>query len=538
MFACSRIPSRLWPVAVVSHRACGAPRPHARRAFSTAVQVTPARVVVPVGVTAAQRNPTSKLEKDKRKEKTFGELLHREDVLCAVEEAGFITPTEIQAKGIPAILSGRDVVLASHTGSGKTLAYLLPLVEKLKMQEGHSEIRTKRPRVLVMGPTRELTDQILQVAKSISHHSKFRSTLLNGGGKMKTQREKLAMPQDLVVATPARLKEHVDARNVFFGDVEVLVLDEADTMFDAGFGPEVKKIVEILSKKPTKCQFVLVAATMGKGIRKLIKGTFTDLLTVETSSLHKGVKGSEHKFFTLQPGTDKLTQLNQLLETDVRNSKRVMVFCNTMDSCRAVEHTLAELGVQTLCYHGDMPIDARKETIHKFSGLSRHGGDRDEQEDSPKILVCTDLAARGLDIPQRVDHVINFDFPKSPIDYIHRGGRTARAGASGRVTSLVHAKDRTLADRISWAIKRDLPLDELSRHKHVTPPSMRSKQEKKNPRQVRADNSMKGTRGANRVNLMKERSKKASQDKAASKKMRRKQILARNTKSKAPKARQ
>lgn len=216
---------------------------------------------------------------------------------------------------------------------------------------------------------------------------------------------------------------------------------------------------------------------------------------METSTLHRGVAGAQHAFLPLPPGGDKLDLLVQLAAGESSRGRRAMVFCNTLDSCRAAEHRLREAALPTLCYHGDVPPEERRRAMAEFSKPLVEGGG------GAPLLVATDLAARGLDIPAHVDHVVNFDFPLNPVDYLHRTGRTARAGASGRVTSLVGKGDRVLAERIEDALARGLPLDELSSSKLVLPPHMRPRadtiQRRAEGRRAEA-HARKGTRGAQR----------------------------------------
>ncbi|GAB4819540.1 hypothetical protein N2152v2_006586 [Parachlorella kessleri] len=436
----------------------------------------------------------------------FKELGVSSELLAALQEKAILQPTEIQSAAVPAILRDRrsDFLLASHTGSGKTLAYLLPIVHILKQAET-SGVATKprRPRALVLGPTRELTDQILLVAKQLSHQAKFRSACVNGGGDWGKQREQLERAIDVVVGTPSKVVQHAEKGSMYYGDVEVVVIDEADTMFDRGFGPEVKAILKAVRGKEQPARCIMVSATMSKAVRRLIEEEFPRMRTLETQTLHRGVAGARHAFLPLPPGSaDKLEVLVQVVEGEQRRGRRLMVFCNTLDSCRAAEHHLRERGIATVCYHGDVPLDGRRAAIAAFSAAD----DSEEAEGRGcPILVATDLAARGLDIPGRVDHVVNFDFPLNPIDYLHRTGRTARAGATGRITSLVGKGDRVLAQRVEEALQRGLPLDQLSANKHVVPPHMRPKPETLQRQSVErkaAKHAARGTRGSKRVELV------------------------------------
>jgi len=405
----------------------------------------------------------------------FSNLGLNENILSALDELGFTQPTEIQASVVPQLLYDRfsDFALASHTGSGKTLAYLLPIVHILKEAEVLDGVpmKPRRPRALILGPTRELVEQIYGVSKSLARIAKFRSVLLTGGGDMSSQKAALGRGLDILVGTPTRVSQHAAKGNLFYGDVDLVVLDEADTMMDRGFGPEVDQILTAVRNKANPARCILVSATMTKQVESLVQSKFPKLRRIQTSTLHKGVSGSKHSFLPAQAGADKLGILSQLVESDMARKDKTVVFCNTLNSCRAVEHYLREGDIDTVCYHGDIPVDERKIAISKFAGVHK------DSNDISYVLVATDLAARGLDIPGKVDHVINFDFPLNSVDYLHRTGRTARAGAQGKITSLVVKADSVLARRIEEALSKGLPLDSLSANRAVIPPHMRPKPE-------------------------------------------------------------
>ncbi|KAL3513982.1 hypothetical protein ACH5RR_026699 [Cinchona calisaya] len=401
------------------------------------------------------------LKRNKKKNEvlvsSFEELGLTEEVRGALEEMNISVPTEIQCIGIPAVLAEKSVVLGSHTGSGKTLAYMLPLVQLLRRDEALNGIlmRPRRPRAVVLCPTRELCEQVYRVAKSISHHARFRSTMVSGGGRLRPQEDSLNTPIDLIVGTPGRVLQHIDEGNMVYGDLRYLVLDEADTMFDRGFGPEIRKFLGPLKNRASKLdgqgfQTVLVSATMTQAVQKLVDEEFQGIVHLRTSTLHKKIASARHDFIKLAGSENKLEALLQVLEPSLSKGNRVMVFCNTLNSSRAVDHFLHENGISTVNYHGKVPAEERVENLEKF---------KSEDGDCP-TLVCTDLAARGLDLD--VDHVIMFDFPLTSIDYLHRTGRTARMGAKGKVTSLVAKKDQILATRIEEAILKNESLESLS----------------------------------------------------------------------------
>lgn len=378
--------------------------------------------------------------------------------MAALAEMGITVPTEIQSIGIPAVLAEtKSMVLGSHTGSGKTLAYMLPLVQLLRRDETlyGMLMKPRRPRAVVLCPTRELSEQVFRVAKSISHHARFRSTMVSGGTRLRPQEDSLNTPVDMVVGTPGRVLQHIEEGNIVYGDIKYLVLDEADTMFDRGFGPDIRKFLGPLKNRAAKAddkgfQTVLVSATMTKAVQKLVDEEFQGIVHLRTSTLHKKIASARHDFIKLAGSENKLEALLQVLEPSLAKGNRVMVFCNTLNSSRAVDHFLNENQISTVNYHGEVPAEQRVENLKKF---------KSDDGDCP-TLVSTDLAARGLDLD--VDHVIMFDFPTTSIDYLHRTGRTARMGAKGKVTSLVAKKDLKLAALIEEAIKKNESLESLS----------------------------------------------------------------------------
>ncbi|GBG69910.1 hypothetical protein CBR_g4737 [Chara braunii] len=441
----------------------------------------------------------------------FKALGLRDELMGAISEMGLGSPTEIQALGIPPILAGEDVLIASHTGSGKTLAYLLPLIHKLRADEERTGkmARPRRPRAVVLGPTRELTEQVLHVAKSLSHHARFRSAMIGGGCRPKPQEDTLNSSLDLVIGTPGRLLMHVENGHLSYGDIKYVVLDEADTMFDRGFGPEVRKFLRPLRKRSAMAaaregeeereaagssfQCVLVTATLTKAVQRLIDEEFPGIQHVHTSTLHKRVAGSRHDFLPVSGDENKLEVLSQVLEPAVARNQRLMVFCNTLGSCRAAEHFLRETGIDTVCYHGEVPAEERVANLERFRGTSGTTGSSWERaagvggSSSVPVLVCTDLAARGLDLV--VDHVVMFDFPRTPVDYLHRTGRTARMGAKGRITSLVTRRDQLLAREIEAAVKCGSSMENLTSDKNKL--SAMKKREAEEQRKVKLRGKLK-----------------------------------------------
>ena len=422
-------------------------------------------------------------------------------------------PTPVQSMVIPKLLQEPPESLAflAATGSGKTLAYLLPLLQAAKSQEmfqGRTERRSKRPRILILAPTRELTNQIASVTKQLCHHIKLSSQVLVGGEDYGKQRKRLDRPIDILVATPGRLLKHWKAGHVHLGDVEHVVLDEMDTMLEQGFQQDLGSILHPLvyqtatppvdaTPVETAPRIVLTSATMTQAVQRLLghkqqqndsvsakrhyskepSGSNTKIQlphmnVITAPGLHRAVPRLKQVFVDVG-NIDKLSLLVDAVagaggsgaavkRQDQDDTALTLVFCNTVSSCRAAEHALAEAGLDSLCYHGDLNSQARSENLKRFR---KAGTDPSE----PHVLVCTDLAARGLDVPE-VDHVVMFDFPLNALDYLHRSGRTARGVSSeragnGRVTALVAKRDRVLAMAIENAVRRGEPLDGLSSRK-------------------------------------------------------------------------
>jgi superfamily II DNA/RNA helicase len=396
---------------------------------------------------------------------TFEEAgLTDESLRRALENMNIVEPTEIQTKAIDVIGRGAgNAFVASHTGSGKTLAYLLPVIQRMKAAEiaaGDRLAKPKRPKVVVACPTRELAEQVAEVAKALSHVAKFSSYLVVGGRRLGTQKERLDSAIDVVIGTPGRLIKHVDQGNLFLGSVDAMVLDEADTLFEAGFGDEVKRLLRPLKARPEGKTCVLVSATMPDRLKKLVDEELPALQYIKTDSLHRSAPGLKHRFVDCPGDVDKMTVLEQIVAPEHKQGKKLMIFCNTLPSCIAVERTMFEADIRTVQYHGDMTSDARADAMREFI---------DADADENLTMVCTDLAARGLDFGRvKVDHVVNFDFPMNSLDYIHRSGRTARAGAGGKVTNLVAKKDRVLASEIDNAVKLGLPIDNATSSRAVS----------------------------------------------------------------------
>eukprot|EP01041_Mallomonas_annulata_P001027 gene1027-2015_t len=410
----------------------------------------------------------------------------------AVSSQGFNVPTAVQNAVIPRLIGGENLVMAASTGSGKTLAYMLPAIQSLLVQEMNGYTRTtRRPRCLVLVPTRELARQVLTVVKSLSHFAKISSSAVLGGEEYGLQKKSLDRLVDIVVASPGRLMQHKEQGNVYLSQVTHVIIDEVDTMLTQGFGSDIRAIlrgvlkkrsdnstststIEIEMKEEKSVQLVMASATLTKAVRALLddvggfnveysdpnnktprKPNITDsrvhMSIVEVDGVHRSLPNVQHNVEETK-GQDKISVLVDVLRRYEVKSSRTLIFCNTVDSCRAVEYALNEGDIRCICYHGDLNSKEREANLQTF----RNG--------TENYLVCTDIAARGLDINE-VSHVVMFDFPLNPVDYLHRAGRTGRAGKKGIVTALVTKRDKVLSDAIQGAVARGMPLDALSSSK-------------------------------------------------------------------------
>ncbi|KAI9499693.1 P-loop containing nucleoside triphosphate hydrolase protein [Zychaea mexicana] len=363
-------------------------------------------------------------------------------------------PTEIQALTIPAVLSTRDaqhILCAAETGSGKTLAYLAPTINTLKQNE--KKRRLDRPRAIVLVPTRELVAQVVSTCKSLAHKVKFRSLALDGKTPRGRLVKDLEQPVDVLVTTPTTLRGYVTDRTLSLTDVQYLIVDEADSLFDAGWGDDVKFTMQRLKNAKT----IVVSATLPRSVHRTLDDLFGEdgMLKITTPSLHRALPNLKQSFVDLQRfnGNRQLALLD-VLKRNIKDEK-TLVFCNTRKAAQLLQQWLASKDVNVLALHKDVD---RKQTLGLFSGeitsiAVADDADKDANKDKNyNVLISTDIASRGIDTTF-VDHVVLYDFPASMIDYLHRVGRTARAGRTGKATSLIGRKDRMMADRIKRSIR-------------------------------------------------------------------------------------
>jgi len=361
---------------------------------------------------------------------TFEFLGLSQKLLDALASAGYETPTPIQKAAIPAVLMGRDVLGIAQTGTGKTAGFTLPMIDILA--EGTTKARM--PRSLILEPTRELAVQIEESFKKYGQNHKFTTALLIGGTSMEDQTAKLDSGVDVLIATPGRLLDHFERGNVMLNGIEILVIDESDRMLDMGFIPDVERIRKLIPKKP---QTLFFSATMPPEIRKLTEAFLDDPKVIQVSPPASTPEALVQNCVTVGP-RDKVKALERILRNPEVTS--ALIFCNRKLDVTSVYLALKKVGLDASELHGDLAQSSRLEVLYAFKA-----GDI-------RFLVASDVAARGLDIPD-VSHVINFDMPQSVEDYIHRIGRTGRAGKTGHTILLMTTRDREMLGKIEAATK-------------------------------------------------------------------------------------
>jgi ATP-dependent RNA helicase RhlE len=359
-----------------------------------------------------------------------------ESILRAVAEKGYTTMSPIQAQAIPHVLAGRDVMGAAQTGTGKTAAFVLPLLQRMLKHESASLSPARHPvRALVLTPTRELADQIQQNVKQYAKYTQLRSAVVFGGIDIKPQMLELRKGVEILTATPGRLLDHIEAKTAVLNQVEYVVLDEADRMLDIGFLPDLQRILNYLPKQRTT---LLFSATFSPEIKRLSASYLQNPVLVETARPNETAANVEQLFFSVHED-DKRRVLKQLVRE--RGITQAFVFCNSKLGCARLARSLERDGLRTTALHGDKSQDERLKALESF------------KKGEVDLLVATDVAARGLDIKD-VPAVFNYDIPFNAEDYVHRIGRTGRAGASGLSFSFVDGDDKRLITDIEKLIKK------------------------------------------------------------------------------------
>ena len=374
---------------------------------------------------------------------SFSNLSLAEPLSRAVAEMGYESMTPIQAQAIPVVLTGKDVMGAAQTGTGKTAAFSLPLLQRLLKHENASTSPARHPvRALVLLPTRELADQVAQQVKLYAKYTNLRSAVVFGGMDMKPQTLELKRGVEVLVATPGRLLDHIEAKNAVLNQVEYVVLDEADRMLDIGFLPDLQRILSYLPKQRTT---LLFSATFSPEIRRLANSYLNDPVTIEVAQPNATASTVEQHFYSVNDD-DKRRALRQIVRQ--RGLNQAFVFVNSKLGCARLARSLEREGMNTTALHGDKSQDERLKALEAF------------KKGEVDLLVATDVAARGLDIKD-VPAVFNFDVPFNAEDYIHRIGRTGRAGASGLAVTFVSNTDGRLVADLEKLLKKKIELEPI-----------------------------------------------------------------------------
>lgn len=369
---------------------------------------------------------------------SFDELGLRAELLSAVKSRGYITPTLIQTRVIPVILKGKDVLARAQTGTGKTDAFALPLVEILSRQV----TQRKSPRALVLAPTRELALQVGDSIKAYGRRVSIRCTVVYGGVNIGPQIERLKRGIDVLVATPGRLLDLAEHREVDLSEIEFLVFDEADRMLDLGFSQEISQVLDLV---PVDRRTMLFSATYTQQIRDLAKKMLKEPEYIEVTPDKKAAEAVIQKVHLVEQ-TNKRALLIHLIAKE--RWEQALVFVRTKHGANKLTEKLAAEGISAAALHGNKSQSFRTRTLNEF----KDGGIR--------ILVATDVAARGLDIIN-LPHVVNYDMPKAAEDYIHRIGRTGRAGVSGIATSFVSRDEKASLNAIEKLLGYKIPREEV-----------------------------------------------------------------------------
>lgn len=369
----------------------------------------------------------------------FSSLSLAEPILRAISDEGYTTPTPIQAEVIPAMLEGDDVLGIAQTGTGKTAAFVLPILNAIN--ENHLPAKPKTCKALILAPTRELAAQIGDNIKTYGKHSRPSVAVIVGGAKIPPQIKQLGKGADIVVATPGRLLDHISSKAFRLNETHTVVLDEADQMFDLGFMPQIKRIMGYL---PKQRQTVLLSATMPKAVRGLAQEFLNDPVEVTVTPNSKPIDRIDQKVMMVNAGLKREVLVDYLANS---NMDRAIVFTRTKRGADKVCDHLDAFGFAAAAIHGNKSQNQRVRSLDGF------------RKGKVTVLVATDIAARGIDIDE-VSHVVNYELPNVPEAYVHRVGRTARAGRSGEAIALCDGTERRLLRDIERLIKRKIDVAE------------------------------------------------------------------------------
>jgi len=378
---------------------------------------------------------------------TFADFGLDPKIQKAVSEQGYTIPTPIQAQSIPHVLAGRDLMGAAQTGTGKTAAFVLPIIQQILRHASNSASPARHPiRALVLTPTRELAVQVAENAASYSKHTDLRAAVVYGGVDMKEQVGILRNGVEILIATPGRLLDHIGSKVANLSQVEILVLDEADRMLDMGFLPDLQRIINLI---PAQRQTLLFSATFSPEIKKLAQSYLRTPVTVEVAR-QNAAADTVKQVVHMVSSADKQNAIVRVLEERTRQglSRQCIIFTNSRLGCARLSRALERDGIKAGAIHGDKSQGERTLTLDAF------------KSGAIEALVATDVAARGLDIPD-MPCVINHELPYNAEDFIHRIGRTGRAGSTGDAIALVDASEKRLLDDIEKLMKRKLDIKPL-----------------------------------------------------------------------------
>ena len=377
----------------------------------------------------------------------FSDLALDPRVLQAIAEAGYETPTPIQAQAIPHALQGRDVLGIAQTGTGKTASFTLPMITLL----GQGRARARMPRSLVLAPTRELAAQVAENFDIYAKHTKLTKALLIGGVSFGEQDKLIDRGVDVLIATPGRLLDHFERGKLLLTGVQIMVVDEADRMLDMGFIPDIERIFQLT---PFTRQTLFFSATMAPEIERITNTFLSNPAKIEVARQSTTSATIEQKLVQFQPTrkdrsfTEKRAVLRALIRAEGESCTNAIIFCNRKMDVDVVAKSLKSHGFNAAPIHGDLDQSQRMRTLDGFRDGSLH------------LLVASDVAARGLDIPA-VSHVFNFDVPSHPEDYVHRIGRTGRAGRLGKAYTIAVPSDEKYLSAIESLVKQQIPRGEL-----------------------------------------------------------------------------
>src|SRR5476649_1217643 len=410
---------------------------------AVAAQVAEAAVAGPLAV-AAVAAPAAAIVPETTAQVRFADFGLSPLILRALTEQGYVHPTPIQAQAIPVLLQGRDVMGAAQTGTGKTAGFALPIIQLLLAHASPSMSPARHPvRALILTPTRELAVQVAENVKAYAQHTPLRSTVVFGGMDMKGQTIILKGGVEIVIATPGRLLDHIEQKNISLSQVQMLVMDEADRMLDMGFLPDLQRIINLL---PKQRQNLMFSATFSPEIKKLANTFLNNPLTIEVARSNATAERVTQVVYKVEENQKHALVAHILRQRDL---KQVIVFSNTKIGASRLARGLEQEGMNATAIHGDKTQQERMAALESFKK-----GEID-------VLVATDVAARGLDITD-LPCVINYDLPYNAEDYVHRIGRTGRAGASGDAISIYSDKDERLLADIEKLIKQTITRGDLA----------------------------------------------------------------------------